>query len=145
MAIIAKCLLCEEKEIETFVSSSIIAKSDEEASQLLGMELVKHIMGSHPERLGQKPTGRIDKASGGMEMGMSGEIPQIAVMINGFLITRFFSSENEMFEVQKEEMRDKLCEAIMWGAPLEEEEELDEDPLPDEQEGAGIETVSNRT
>lgn len=126
MAIKAKCLLCAEKEIETEVSSNVIAKSKEEAAQLLGLELVKHIMGAHPDRLGQQATGRVDRATGAVEIAMGGEVVVLAGVMNGFLITRFFESEDRDFEEQKEEIRDKLCEAIMWGSRDEEFEDEDE-------------------
>lgn len=128
MPISAKCLLCEEKEVEIFVSSNVIAKSKEEAAQLLGLELVKHVMGAHPDKLGQKATGRVDRATGAIEMAMAGEVVILAGVMNGFLISRFFESEDEEFEQQKEELRDKLCEAIMWGSKDEEFEDEDERP-----------------
>lgn len=134
MAITAKCLLCEEKEVETFVSSNVIAKSKEEAAQLLGLELVKHVMGAHPDKLGQKATGRVDRATGAIEMAMAGEVVILAGVMNGFLITRFFESEDEEFEQQKEELRDKLCEAIMWGSKDEEFEDEDERATCDSEE-----------
>lgn len=119
MPISAKCLLCEEKGQEVNISNNIISKDNKEAAQLLGMSMVEHIMGAHPEKLGRVATGKIDK-QGNREVMMGGEIPVISATMNGFLITRFFESDNEEFEREKEETRDRLCEEIMYGVEDEE-------------------------
>jgi hypothetical protein len=117
-----RCILCLEKKLEGKSNDEIIkleqstqynifspniAKDDIQAMQDLGQQLVAHLQANHPEEL-QK-------------------LALLQVHWNGFNVMKLFeSNEDNIFEQQKEEMRDKLIEEVMGFAPEGEEEEEEE-------------------
>lgn len=131
-----RCILCFNERVEHLVNieklteegaeakatleegfkirSSIIGRNNIEDNQLLGAELVKHMQASHMQ-----------------------ELQKIAVMSaswNGFNVAKYFETESpeSNFEKEKEEMREKFLEEVMFAAPDEEEEIEDDDIFEEE-------------
>ena len=91
------------------ISSTILGKNLMEDMQLLGQAMLLHLQLVHPKELNR--------------------VALLAIHWNGFNVMKFFESKSEedIFEKEKEQMRDKLVEEVMMFAPDYEEEFEDED------------------
>lgn len=108
MAIKVLCLLCQDRNKTVEIQSKLISKSKIEEMNNIGLEMAEHLKLFHNKEL--------------MQMVNS------MAPWNGFNVLKYFIEEKEdsEFEEEKESMRDKLCEMVMYGAP-EEDEEFDEE------------------
>lgn len=139
MSLSVRCLLCIDKELARLqklaeqekwseeklsekrekavelaaydIRSKIIAKSTEEEMQLLGQELLMHVMNSHE-----------DEAK---------KLAILSMQANGFQLLKFFETKDSesLFETEKEKMRTMILEETMRYdcSDEDEDEELDEE------------------
>lgn len=120
------CLLCEQEtpSKQTEVFSSLIARNNKEALANLGQELGKHIMEKHREELKE----------------IEASIPAWAT----FMVLRNFEAKTfdgtceegspvDIFEKEKENMRDQLIEQVMRNCD-EDEEDLEDDEVDENDE-----------
>ena len=124
------CNLCKEKGTEVKLRSKVIAKSKEEEQALIGQEMLAHLQVVHPDKFCASAK------------GISGEIPLLCATFNGLMVAVLFDSEDEGYRKEKEIMRDRICEAVMLGAPEGEEFEDDFDDDDDSETEDEEETVA---
>lgn len=131
MATRVRCLLCLDKLNETTkegeplietkydIFSPLIPKSDEEETINLGQELVKHLQAHHSSKLKM--------------------LSLLQAHWNGFNIMKYFETEAEdsKFEKDKEVIRERMCEEVMYGAPVDEEDDEFEDEDDDFEDTGG--------
>lgn len=107
-------ILVEKRPYDIF--STTIAKGDEEAVTLLGVELAKHIQSHHGDEFNK--------------LGMW------QAFITGFNVMKNFESEDktDLFEVNKETAREKIMEEILKFATDDDEDDEDDELEDDEDE-----------
>lgn len=101
------------------IRSSIISKNNQEEMGYLGKEMVSHLQTHHPKELEK--------------------VAVLQIHWNGFNVMKFFEAQDKegIFETEKENMRDQLCEEVMMFAPEDEEDDFEDedDDLMEHDEG----------
>ncbi len=95
---IAKCKLCK-----TELSCKIVGLSNEDKAVEIGRGMIAHFQKYHESYLK--------------------ELVKLQAVFSGFLVMNRFTLDDEGVIEQTEDMRDKLCDAVMEDAPMTEEDE----------------------
>lgn len=112
MPLTVLCNLCSSDPVnpqKSLIFSQIIPRSEPEAHHLLAVELTNHIQTRHPKVLQ--------------------EIAESMPVWATFGLLKHFSADeqSQVFEQEKERMRDALIDQVMLGATEDEELEYNED------------------